>query len=446
MKMAFPAPRAPVAMSPTSLGIVYLYEMRDGDWAEYARRVLVPGGGIEPPWCCHRGILSPVRLPIPPSRLAGVERPEVRSNAVPAKFTGKLSQNYNGLVHLSDFDYELPAELIAQHPASERTASRLLHVDGARAILEDLRFRDIVSLLDANDLLVVNDTRVIRARLHGRKDSGGEVEALIERVLDERRALAQIRASKPPKAGRTLLFGGSVAAEVLGRHGEFYELRFGEGVLDVLVRHGEVPLPPYITHPADPDDESRYQTVYARVPGAVAAPTAGLHFDEALLAALRAKGVSTASVTLHVGAGTFQPVRVEDLSRHVMHSEWYSIPQATVDAIARAREKNGRVVAVGTTALRALESAAASRDGLAAGTAETTLFIVPGYRFRVVDRLVTNFHLPRSTLLMLVSAFAGVDTIRRAYAHAVFHRYRFFSYGDAMLLEKMGSDPISSSR
>jgi len=319
--------------------------------------------------------------------------------------------------------------------------------------MEDLAFRDILRLLAPGDLLVVNDTRVIKARLHGRKDSGGEIEVLVERVLDAHRALAQVRASKPLKVGRKVILAGKVEAEVLGRHGEFFELRFapfalgvGRGeasVLDVLAAHGEVPLPPYITHQALDEDEGRYQTVYAKVPGAVAAPTAGLHFDEALLAALRGRGVELASVTLHVGAGTFQPVRVDDVSRHVMHSEWYSIPQATVDAIARTREKNARVVAVGTTALRALESAAASGQvGLAAGTGETRLFIVPGYRFRVVDRLVTNFHLPRSTLLMLVSAFAGADNIRRAYAHAVAQRYRFFSYGDAMLLEKMGSDPI----
>jgi len=349
-------------------------------------------------------------------------------------------------VRLSDFDYELPADLIAQHPAAERTASRLLHLDGRTGALADRRFADIVDLLAPGDLLVVNDTRVIKARLHGRKDSGGEVEVLVERVLDPHRALAQVRASKPPKAGRALVLGSGVEAEVLGRRGEFYELRFAEGVLDVLARHGEVPLPPYITHAAAREDESRYQTVYAREPGAVAAPTAGLHFDAALLETLKARGVDLAAVTLHVGAGTFQPVRVEDLSRHVMHAEWYSVPQATVDAIADARKKNGRVVAVGTTALRALESAAAGpqgalrgasrEEGLMAGTAETRLFIVPGYRFRVVDRLVTNFHLPRSTLLMLVSAFAGVDNIRRAYTHAIAGRYRFFSYGDAMLLDR----------
>jgi S-adenosylmethionine:tRNA ribosyltransferase-isomerase len=338
-------------------------------------------------------------------------------------------------VRLADFDYQLPAELIAQHPAAERAASRLLHVDASGG-LHDRAFRDIVSLLDAGDVLVVNDTRVIKARLHGRKDTGGEVEVLVERVLDTHRVLAMVRSSKPLRVGRKLHFDGDVAAEVLGRHGEFFELRFaGDDVLDILAAQGEVPLPPYITHEAADEDEGRYQTVYAKVPGAVAAPTAGLHFDEALLETLCNKGIEVASVTLHVGAGTFQPVRADDLSKHVMHSEWYSVPQATVDAIARARERKGRVVAVGTTALRALESAAAGGE-LAAGTAETRLFIVPGYSFRVVERLITNFHLPKSTLLMLVSAFAGAGNIRHAYAHAVKDRYRFFSYGDAMLLER----------
>jgi len=340
-------------------------------------------------------------------------------------------------VRLADFDYELPPELIAQHPAAERTASRLLHLDGRSGAIEDLAFRDIVRLIAPGDLLVVNDTRVIKARLRGRKDSGGEVEVLVERVLDHERALAQVRASKPPRAGAKLVLGGAVEAQMLGRHGDLFELRFlgARSVLDCLAAHGETPLPPYIAHSPDAEDETRYQTVYAKVAGAVAAPTAGLHFDEALLAALRAKGVGVASLTLHVGAGTFQPVRNEDLSRHVMHSEWYDIPRATVDAIEETAARNGRIVAVGTTALRALESAATS-GRLIAGTAETQLFIVPGYRFNVVDRLVTNFHLPRSTLLMLVSAFAGAENIRRAYRHAVEHRYRFFSYGDAMLLDR----------
>jgi S-adenosylmethionine:tRNA ribosyltransferase-isomerase len=338
-------------------------------------------------------------------------------------------------LRLSDFDYELPPELIAQHPAEERAASRLLHLDGKSGAMEDLAFRDIVRLLAPGDLLVVNDTRVIKARLRGRKDSGGEVEVLIERVTDSERALAQVRASKTPQAGRRILFSRDSEAEVLGRHGEFFELRFNLPVLDVLSLHGETPLPPYITHAPQADDDSRYQTVYARNPGAVAAPTAGLHFDDALLAELEGKGVGVAKLTLHVGAGTFQPVRTDDLSQHVMHAEWYEISSATVAAIEATRAKGGRVVAVGTTALRALESAAA-QGPIRAGAAETRLFIVPGYTFRAVDRLVTNFHLPRSTLLMLVSAFAGVENIRRAYAHAVAQRYRFFSYGDAMLLER----------
>jgi S-adenosylmethionine:tRNA ribosyltransferase-isomerase len=327
-------------------------------------------------------------------------------------------------VRLSEFDYALPPELIAQHPAAERAASRLLHVDARTGAREDLRFADIVRLIDPGDVLVVNDTRVIKARLHGRKDSGGEIEVLV-------------RASKTPREGRTLVFEGAIAT-VLRRIDEFFELRFDGPILEYLERHGEVPLPPYITHEAVDEDESRYQTVYAREPGAVAAPTAGLHFDEATLDAVRARGATVASVTLHVGAGTFQPVRVDDLAGHVMHSEWYRIPQVTVEAVEAARLRGGRVLAVGTTSLRALESAAAESPGgrLQARSGETRLFITPGYRFRVVDRLLTNFHLPKSTLLMLVSAFAGVDAIRHAYAHAVAERYRFFSYGDAMLLER----------
>jgi S-adenosylmethionine:tRNA ribosyltransferase-isomerase len=356
-------------------------------------------------------------------------------------------------VHLSDFDYELPSDLIAQHPAAERAASRLLHVDGITGKLEDLAFRDLVNLIDANDLVVFNDTKVIKARLRGRKDTGGEIELLVERVLDSRRALAHVRASKSPRAGSRLHFAGGVEATVTGRHEDLYELAFEGAVLDVLAAHGEVPLPPYITHVPDQGDESRYQTVYAHVPGAVAAPTAGLHFDEASLAALRGKGVALANVTLHVGAGTFQPIRGDDISSHVMHSEWYSIPQATIEAIDRARERGGRIIAVGTTSLRALESAAARKSGtdhhfpgktggngglspVAAGAGETRLFIKPGFAFKVVDRLVTNFHLPRSTLLLLVSAFGGTANIQRAYAHAIAQRYRFFSYGDAMLLER----------
>ncbi len=338
---------------------------------------------------------------------------------------------------LSDFDYELPPELIAQFPAAERSASRLLHLDGRSGGFNDRRFRDLPLLVNAGDVLVMNDTRVIKARLTGRKQSGGQVEVLIERVLDHERVLAQVHASKSPRAGGRLLLADGATAEVLGREGEFFELRFVDcdDVFALLERAGSVPLPPYITHQPDASDAARYQTIYAREQGAVAAPTAGLHFDDALLAALKARGVTLAWLTLHVGAGTFQPVRVEDLAEHRMHSEWYALPQSTVDAIAAARAAGRSVIAVGTTSLRALEAAAAAGE-LRAGSAETRLFIVPGCRFSVVDRLITNFHLPRSTLLMLVSAFAGMDNIRRAYRHAVEQRYRFFSYGDAMLIEK----------
>jgi len=344
-------------------------------------------------------------------------------------------------VKLSDFDYELPPDLIAQHPARERSAGRLLHLDGASGEFQDRMFRDLPELVAPGDVLVLNDTRVIKARLVGRKASGGQVEALIERVLDGERALAQLRASKTPRAGARLEFaagtGAGVTAEVLGRRDEFFELRFidCDDVFALLERIGRVPLPPYITHAPDSADAVRYQTVYAKTPGAVAAPTAGLHFDDALLAALKARGAVLASLTLHVGAGTFQPVRVENLAEHQMHSECYSLPRATVDAVNAARAAGGRVLAVGTTSLRALESAAAEGE-LRAGRAETRLFILPGYRFRVVDRLLTNFHLPRSTLLMLVSAFGGMDNMRRAYEHAIEQRYRFFSYGDAMLIER----------
>ena len=337
---------------------------------------------------------------------------------------------------LRDFDYTLPRELIAQTPARERTGSRLLHVDGAA--LADFAYTDLPSLLAPGDLLVFNDTRVIRSRLAATKPSGGRVELLLERVEGRDEALFQLRASHPPKPGGTLLLADGVRATVVGRADRFFRLRVdGVGSLvEFLERHGEVPLPPYITRPADASDAARYQTVYARHAGAVAAPTAGLHFDETLLAALAQAGIRSAYLTLHIGAGTFQPVQDDDLSRHVMHAETYRIPTATVDAVAAARARGGRVVAVGTTSLRALESAATPDGGLVAGEGETTLFVTPGYPFRVVDRLLTNFHLPKSTLLMLVSAFAGHENIRAAYAHAIAARYRFFSYGDAMLLER----------
>jgi S-adenosylmethionine:tRNA ribosyltransferase-isomerase len=340
---------------------------------------------------------------------------------------------------LDDFDYSLPPELIAQTPAAERTASRLLHLDGATGDMRDLQFRDIVSLVGPHDVLVLNDTRVIKARLLGKKTTGGRIEVLVERVLAANEVWAQMRVSHPPRPGEAIVLADNVVTTVVERDGGFFRLRFDncDDVFALLEGHGAVPLPPYIEHAPDAGDEARYQTVYAREPGAVAAPTAGLHFDEPLLETLRAQGTAVAYVTLHVGAGTFQPVRSEDVGEHRMHSEWYSVPQATVDALHAARGRGGRVIAVGTTSLRALESAAAAGD-LRAGTGETHLFILPGYEFRVVDRLITNFHLPKSTLLMLVSAFGGADHIRAAYRHAVESRYRFYSYGDAMLIDKAG--------
>jgi S-adenosylmethionine:tRNA ribosyltransferase-isomerase len=346
-------------------------------------------------------------------------------------------------MHVADFDFDLPDALIAQFPPAVRGGSRLLHVEACGA-LHDRLFSALPTLLRPDDLLVMNDTRVIKARLFGAKDSGGKVELLVERVLDERDALAFIRASHAPKPGSRIRLADDAVVEVLARQDDLTRLRFPRPVLEVLDRLGQLPLPPYIAHTPTADDESRYQTVYANAPGAVAAPTAGLHFDDAMLDALRGQGVRTARVTLHVGAGTFQPVRVDDIADHRMHSERYTIPLATVDAIRETRVRGGRVVAVGTTSLRALEAAAqASADGTGeprAGSGETDIFITPGYRFRVVDALITNFHLPKSTLLMLVSAFAGVDAIRAAYAHAIAERYRFFSYGDAMFLEKSSAE------
>jgi S-adenosylmethionine:tRNA ribosyltransferase-isomerase len=341
---------------------------------------------------------------------------------------------------LSDFDFALPPELIAQHPLPERSASRLL--DGRGDTPVDRSFRDLPSLLEPGDLLVFNDTKVIKARLHGSKASGGAVEILVERVLPGHEVHAHLRASKSPKAGALLRIAGAFDAEVLGRAGPedaLFHLRFPDDPLVLLERHGHVPLPPYITHEDTADDVARYQTVFAAKPGAVAAPTAALHFDEAVLAGLAARGVQRASVTLHVGAGTFQPVRSEDLAGHRMHSEWFEVPQATVAAVAAAKARGGRVVAVGTTTLRALESAA--RGGaLQAGSRDTELFILPGFDFRVVDLLVTNFHLPKSTLMMLVSALAGHPRVMALYRHAIAQRYRFFSYGDAMLLARPGVD------
>jgi S-adenosylmethionine:tRNA ribosyltransferase-isomerase len=341
---------------------------------------------------------------------------------------------------LADFDYALPEELIAQTPATQRSASRLLHV--ARDRLSDLAFVDLPSLIAPGDLMVFNDTRVLRARVHGRRSTGGRIELMLERVIADDEAWVQLRASHLPKPGGVLELPGGARAEVLARDDRMFRVRFDSAVplLEWLERHGEVPLPPYIAHAGNDDDAERYQTVYAKNPGAVAAPTAGLHFDAAMLDALDRRGVERAFLTLHVGAGTFQPVQSARLEEHRMHSERYRIPAETATAIAAARTRGARVIAIGTTTLRALESAAVETGRVHAGEGETALFIRPGFRFRVVDRLVTNFHLPRSTLLMLVSAFAGTAAIRRAYAHAIAARYRFYSYGDAMLL-----DPASAT-
>ena len=340
---------------------------------------------------------------------------------------------------LADFDFELPPELIAQHPAAERSASRLL--DGRGPAPADRIFRELPGLIERGDLMVFNDTRVIRARLFGRKnDSGGVVEALVERVLagtTTHEVLAHLRVSKAPRPGSTIRFANAFDAEVLGRGGpddSLYRLRFDAEPLALLEAHGHVPLPPYITHADDADDARRYQTVFAAQPGAIAAPTAALHFDAAVLEALRERGVQTANVTLHVGAGTFLPVRADRIEDHRMHSEWFDVSAATVAAVGAARARGGRVLAVGTTSVRSLESAARASGRLQPMRGETDIFITPGFEFRVVDVLLTNFHLPKSTLMMLVSAFAGHAQVMALYRHAIEARYRFFSYGDAMLL------------
>jgi S-adenosylmethionine:tRNA ribosyltransferase-isomerase len=335
----------------------------------------------------------------------------------------------------SDFHYDLPEELIAQAPLPQRSASRLLVVDAAKRTFADRQFTDLVEYFRPGDLLVFNDTRVIPARLFGRKETGGAVEILIERITGEFDVLAQLGVSKKPKTGSAIILDDGSRAAVLGREGEFYSLRFAnDQPLDArLTKLGRMPLPPYIHRDAERDDDTRYQTVYARVPGAVAAPTAGLHFDEALLKKLRSMGVQFGYVTLHVGAGTFQPVRADAIEQHVMHREWLDVGCELVDKIRRTRQNGGRVVAVGTTVVRALESAL--RDGkLQPFSGDTQIFIYPGCRITSIDALITNFHLPESTLLMLVSALAGRDLILDAYRHAVTERYRFFSYGDAMLI------------
>ena len=338
-------------------------------------------------------------------------------------------------MRVADFHFDLPEAQIARHPLAERSGSRLLVLDGPTGALAHRRFPDLLEYLRPGDLLVFNDTRVIPARLFGQKASGGKLEILVERVLDERRVLAHVRASKSPKPGSRILLEDGSGAEMLARHDALFELRFDEPVLGLLERIGHMPLPPYIDRPDEAADRERYQTVYASKAGAVAAPTAGLHFDEALLEAIAAKGVERAFVTLHVGAGTFQPVRVERIEEHHMHSEWLEVSPAVVEAVAACKARGGRVIAVGTTSVRSLESAA--RDGtLKPFSGDTDIFLYPGKPFHVVDALVTNFHLPESTLLMLVSAFAGYPQVMHAYREAVAEGYRFFSYGDAMFITR----------
>ncbi len=379
---------------------------------------MVPGAGLEPAHCRQRQILSLMRLPISPP---GQE---------PVIIAGLIMHRTD------DFDYALPPDLIAQVPAAARGDSRLLVLQGADRV--DARFADLPHWVAPGDLFVLNDTRVLKARLLGHKTSGGRVECLVERVLHDKEALVHFRASHAPRIGSAVHFPDGAMLRVLGRAGGLFHVALEATPctwLEWMEQQGELPLPPYIERSPDAHDEERYQTVYAQVPGAVAAPTAGLHFDAAMLERLRSAGVEFCVVTLHVGAGTFQPVKSEFVRDHAMHAEWYEISADTVAAVARARARGGRVTAIGTTSLRALEAAAEGGE-LKAGAGETRLFITPGYRFQVVDRLFTNFHLPRSTLLMLVSAFAGMASVRAAYAHAIAARYRFFSYGDAMLMDR----------
>lgn len=343
-------------------------------------------------------------------------------------------------MQLSDFSFDLPDELIARYPLAERSASRLLHLD-ATGQYHDLLFKNLVELLNPGDLLVLNDTKVMKARLKGKRASGGAVEVLVERMLDQHVAHCHIKASNSPKAGVELFIGpDAIKVTVQGRHENLYIVEFSQPILDVLDQYGQLPIPPYFNREAEAIDTERYQTVFhdpTKI-ASVAAPTASLHFDEALLTALQNKGIEQTFVTLHVGAGTFMPVRTEDIANHVMHSEWCQVPETAVEKIRAAKARGNKVIAVGTTATRAVESAAQAHGGeLAAWSGDTQIFIYPGYEFKVVDRLITNFHLPESTLLMLVSALSSRDNILRAYEHAVTERYRFFSYGDAMLIDKV---------
>jgi len=338
-----------------------------------------------------------------------------------------------------DFDFDLPKDLIAQFPPQERTSSRLLYLNSPLNSWRDVLFVDLPNFLKPGDVMVFNDTQVLKARLFGKKDSGGRVEVMIERIIDEYHTIASIRASHAPKINSKLILAENIVATVIDRGHTFYQLHFEHerSVVDLLESYGQLPLPPYITRSATETDEARYQTVYAKNLGAVAAPTAGLHFDAGFMTRLRDLGVRIAYVTLHVGAGTYQPVRAEHIKDHTMHNETFHIPQETVDAIQQAKKNGGRILAIGTTSLRALEACAQQHNGeLMAGYGETNIFITPGYHFKIVECLLTNFHLPCSTLLMLVSAFAGVDTVKHAYQHAIQQHYRFFSYGDAMLIER----------
>ena len=342
----------------------------------------------------------------------------------------------------SDFAFELPEQLIAKYPTEQRTASRLLHLDGVTGALGHHAFTDMLQFVDAGDLLIFNNTRVIPARLLGQKSTGGKVEVLVERMLDDHRVLAHVRASKSPKPGATLQLENAIEATMLGRHDALFELSFAgeQTVLELLEAHGHMPLPPYIDRPDEDSDKERYQTVYNEKPGAVAAPTAGLHFDNAILAKLKAKGVQTEFVTLHVGAGTFQPVKVDNVEEHVMHAEYAEVPETVVAAIKATKAAGKRVIAVGTTSMRSLESAAKKADEtdelIVPFYEDTSIFIYPGFNFKVVDAMFTNFHLPESTLMMLISALAGQDNVMHAYAEAIKHEYRFFSYGDSMFIEK----------
>ena len=345
----------------------------------------------------------------------------------------------------SDFYYQLPNSLIAQQPLPERSASRMLCVDAVSGKIDDRQFSDLLDLISCNDLLVMNDTKVLPARLFGRKQTGGKVEILIERILEDRKAVAHVRASKSLKSGAVIELGVGYRCKVLGREDDQFVIEFSGGedsIQQILNRIGHMPLPPYIDRSDDKDDQERYQTVFARQPGAVAAPTAGLHFDQAMMDKIEANGIPTVFVTLHVGSGTFQPVRVENLDEHLMHKEFYEVSQETVNRVNRTREQGGRIIAIGTTAVRALESASGSGE-FKAGFGDTDLFITPGYTFKTVDVLLTNFHLPESTLLMLVSAFAGYDLIMKAYQHAIQRNYRFFSYGDAMFIQADTNKPTA---